>query len=195
MKMDINESSQIKRELWLAHLSLLILVLSCLTTGHVPIPFFHPVRGSQRLFAHGGLVLLIDLLTILNLILFLKALRKMTQKAAQIMVLLMVLFMASAVTVLGIPYFADILEGTETISTVFYRVEKKLLVFREPDGEMLTLKLEKEPARRLKEQQPETDPRKVLKISDNISILGFSKTLKVTYYPHTHLVESAEFLK
>ena len=195
MKEEKTELNQKNREFWLLQLSILILVLSCLTTGHIPILFFHPVRGVQRLFAHSGLVLLIDLLTVLDLILFLKNFRKMTQKAAEIMILLMVLFMASAVTYMGIPYFADLAEGTETISTDFYRVGKNLVVFEESDGDMLSLKLEKEPALHLKEQQPETDPRKVLKISDNISILGFKKALKVTYYPHTHLLESAEFLK
>ena len=195
MKDEKTEPKQQNREFWLLQLSILILVLCCLTTGHIPILFFHPVRGAQRLFAHSGLVLLIDLLTVLDLILFLKSFRKMTQKAAEIVILLMVLFMTSAVTILGIPYFADIVEGTETISTDFYRVGTKLVLFEEPDGEMLTLKLEKEPAQRLIEQKPETDPRKVLKISDNISILGFTKPLKVTYYPQTLLVESAEFLK
>lgn len=195
MKVNTNESSQKKWEFWFLQLSVVILAMSTLTAGHIPVVFFPSVRGSQRLFVHGGLVLLIDLLTVLNLILFLKIFRKMTQKAAQIMILLMVLFMASVVNYMGIPYFADLAEGTETISTNFYRVGKNLVVFEEPDGEMLSLKLEREPARHLKEQQPETDPRKVLKISDNISILGFSKPLKVTYYPHTHLVESVEFLK
>ena len=189
------ETNQRNWESWILQLSILVLVLSCLTTGHIPILFFHPIRGYQRLLAHSALVLLIDLLTVLNLILFLKNFRKMTQKAAGVMILLMVLFMTSVVTYMGIPYFADLAEGTETISTDFYRVGKNLVIFEEPDGEMLSLKMEKEPALYLKEQQPETDPRKVLKISDNISILGFTKPLKVTYYPHTHLVESAEFLK
>lgn len=195
MKEEKRELNQQNREFWLLQLSILILVLCCLTTGHIPFLFFHPVRGAQRLFAHSGLVFLIDLLTVLNLILFLKSFRKIKQKAAEIVILLMVLFMASLVTYMGIPYFADLAEGTETISTDFYRVGKNLVIFEEPDGDMLTLKLEKEPAQRLIEQQPETDSGKVLKISDNISILGFAKTLKVTYYPHTHLVESAEFLK
>ena len=195
MKIHKTGLNQEERELWLVQLSLLILLLSCLTTGHIPLFFFHPARGSQRLFAHSGLLVLIDLLTVLNLILFLKNFRKMKQKAAEIMILLMVLFMASFVTVLGIPYFEDLAEDTETISTDFYRVGEKLVVFDEDTGEMLSLKLEKEPGERLKREKPQTDPHKVLKISDNISILGFSKTLKVTYYPHTHLVESAQYQK
>ena len=189
------ETNQKTREFWILQLSVLILVLCCLTTGHIPLFFFHPIRGYQRLLAHVGLILAIDLLTVLNLILFWKNFRKMTQKAAEMIILLTVLFMASAVTIMGSPYFEDLAEGPETISTDFYRLGEKLILFEVPDGEMLSLKLEKEPADRLKRDKPETDSGKVLKISDHISILGNQKTLRVTYFPNTQLVESAEFLE
>lgn len=150
----------------------------------------HGGLGHYIIYIASIIPILIGITTFIYIVVLLKNSKQLKAVKKYFIIGILLLFLCGCNLFIGSGYMKDVISGTQTVSTDYFLIRKTWIRLYIDENEDTTLYLNDSQYEYLIENESDLDEKKVLKLSDNISINGHAQGFAVEYYPNSCVIKS-----